>query len=46
MRNIETFFVADALGDYSLDEHMMAIEYVAETSGIISTVESIKAALS
>lgn len=45
MRNIETFFVANALGDYSREEHMMAIEYVAETSGIISTVESIRAAL-
>lgn len=45
MRNIETFFVADALGDYSLEEHMMAIKYVAETSGIVSTVDTIKAAL-
>ena len=45
MRNIETFFVADALGDYSLEEHMMAINYVAETSGIIATVDSIKDAL-
>lgn len=45
MRNIETFFVADAQGDYSKEEHMMAINYVAETSGIIATVDSIRDAL-
>ena len=45
MRNIEIFFVANALGDYSLEKHLMAINYVAETSGIISTVDSIRAAL-
>jgi len=42
MKNIETFFVADALGDYSREEHMMAIRYVAETSGVISTLKTIR----
>jgi len=42
MRNIETFMIADATADYSKDEHLMALRYVAETSGVISTIETIQ----
>jgi len=38
MRNIKVFFVADATADYSRKDHDMALDYVAETSGVITTV--------
>lgn len=37
MRNIQVFMVADATGDYTRAQHEMALAYVAETSGVIST---------
>lgn len=41
MRNIEVFFVIDATADYSRDDHDMALRYVAETSGVLTTVEQV-----
>lgn len=37
MRNIQVFMLADATADYTIEQHEMALAYVAETSGIIST---------
>jgi bifunctional isochorismate lyase/aryl carrier protein len=38
MADIEPFFVSDALGDFSLDHHEMALRYVAHCSGkVLST---------
>lgn len=37
MRNIKVFFVADATADYSREDHDMALSYVAETSGVLTT---------
>lgn len=39
MRNIKPFFVVDAIGDYSLDDHMMAAKYVAEACGVVTTAK-------
>ncbi len=33
MRDYQVFFVADALGDYSLEAHHMALDYVAKLCG-------------
>ena len=33
MRDIKSFFVADALADFSRDEHLMSLKYVAGRSG-------------
>ncbi len=45
MRNFQMTLVADALGDYSEDEHRFALKYVAQMCGSISTVEGIERAL-
>lgn len=37
MRNVQMTMVADALGDYSEPEHRMALQYVAQMCGSIST---------
>lgn len=41
MRNIKAFFVVDAIGDYSLKDHLMGAEYVAETCGTLTTTEKV-----
>lgn len=38
MRNMKVFFVADATADYTRKDHDMALAYVAETSGVLTTV--------
>ncbi|SFA71227.1 bifunctional isochorismate lyase / aryl carrier protein [Poseidonocella pacifica] len=35
MRDIEPFFVADALGDFSREKHDLALSYVAGTCGVV-----------
>ena len=42
MRNIQPFMVADALADFSRDEHMMALTYTAGRSGkVVMTADLI-----
>lgn len=41
MRNIEVFFVIDATADYTRADHEMALRYVAETSGVLTTVRDV-----
>jgi bifunctional isochorismate lyase / aryl carrier protein len=38
MRNYKVQLIADALGDYSEDDHWMALRYVAQTCGQIQTL--------
>lgn len=45
MRDIKPFFVADALADFTRDEHMMALKYVAGRSGrVVMTADLLPAA--
>ncbi|SFU22082.1 isochorismatase family protein [Mesorhizobium sp. YR577] len=45
MRDIESFFVADAVADFSREKHDMAIAYVAATCGIPFATAQLEAAL-
>lgn len=42
MRNFQMTMVADALGDYSQAEHLMALQYVAQMCGSVSTIERVR----
>ncbi|MEW5559478.1 isochorismatase [Enterobacter asburiae] len=41
MRDIKPFFVADALADFSRDEHLMSLKYVAGRSGRVVMTEEL-----
>ena len=45
MRNFQMTMVADALGDYSEPEHCMALQYVAQMCGSVSTVGRVEGLL-
>ena len=45
MRNFQMTMVADALGDYSEPEHRMALQYVAQMCGSVSTAGRVKGLL-
>ncbi|MDA7416643.1 isochorismatase family protein [Xenophilus arseniciresistens] len=42
-RDIEPFFVADALADFSREKHMMAVQWVAATCGVPLTAQQLLA---
>ena len=44
-RDIEVFFIADAIADFSRDRHDMAVDYVAERCGVPMTTRQLTAAL-
>ena len=41
MRDIQPFFVADALADFTRDEHLMSLKYVAGRSGRVVTTDEL-----
>ncbi|WP_126975882.1 isochorismatase family protein [Frigidibacter oleivorans] len=45
MRDIEPFFVADALADFSRDRHDMALSWVAEICGVPMMTDQVEALL-
>ena len=45
VRNFQMTMVADALGDDSEPEHRMALQYVAQMSGSVSTVGRVEGVL-
>ena len=45
MRDIEPFFVADALADFSREKHDMAVNYVAQVCGVPMTTGQVEARL-
>lgn len=45
MRDIEPFFVADALADFSRDRHDMALSWVAATCGVPMMTDQVEALL-
>jgi bifunctional isochorismate lyase/aryl carrier protein len=45
MRDIEPFFVADAVADFSRDKHDLAVSYVAERCGVSLTTQHVMASL-
>lgn len=45
MEGIQVFFVADAMADFGLDDHVMAARYVARRCGQVATTEAVLQAL-
>lgn len=41
MQDIQSFFVADAVADFSLEKHMMAITYAAERCAVTTSTEQL-----
>jgi len=46
MRDVRAFVVADAVADFSLDDHLLALRYVARRCGRVVTTEHVLDALS
>ncbi|GIH92304.1 isochorismatase family protein [Planobispora siamensis] len=46
MRDVQTFVVADAVADFSLDHHRMALTYAAERCAVTVTTRQVSRALS
>ncbi|SCZ40686.1 bifunctional isochorismate lyase / aryl carrier protein [Afifella marina DSM 2698] len=44
-RDIQPFFVADGLADFSRPHHMQALDYIASTCGMLATVEGLEGTL-
>jgi bifunctional isochorismate lyase/aryl carrier protein len=40
MQDVQPFFVADAVADFSLEEHRMAVRYAARRCGVVTTTEA------
>ncbi|WP_166243335.1 isochorismatase family protein [Paenibacillus turpanensis] len=45
MKDIEPFFIADALADFSEDYHLMALKYAAERCAVVTTTSQVLEAL-
>ena len=45
MMDVEPFFVADAVADFTRDEHTMACEYVGKRAGRVLTTHDVVDAL-
>jgi bifunctional isochorismate lyase/aryl carrier protein len=45
MNDIESFLVADATGDFSREEHEMALGYAAKRCAVVTTTEAVTQAL-
>ncbi|ASS75854.1 isochorismatase [Tumebacillus algifaecis] len=45
MQEVEAFYVADAVADFSLDHHKMALTYVAERCGVTMLTEDLMESL-
>lgn len=41
MRDVQAFLVADAVADFSLEDHLMAVRYVARRSGVATTTSCV-----
>lgn len=46
MSDVKPFFVIDAMGDFSRDEHQMAGEYIGKRAGLVVTADQVTEALS
>ncbi|MCD2197605.1 isochorismatase family protein [Actinomycetospora endophytica] len=45
MRDVQAFLVADAVADFSLEDHLMAVRYVARRAGVATTTARVVGAL-
>ncbi|MEI8632253.1 isochorismatase family protein [Vibrio sp. PP-XX7] len=45
MYDIQSFFVADGLGDFSREEHQQALHYVSQRCGLVTTQAQVLAAV-
>lgn len=45
MQDVQPFMVIDALSDFSLDEHLMAVNYVSRRCGVSLTLSQLRQAL-